>query len=115
MRDVGPIFAEFDRLKAEIEMWKKEAFANHPTQWAYDQACAALNKKTEEIESLRAITDEKQTELSIVYEAHDKLKAITELAVKENERLRKFLTDFRERTPYAMYIEMIDGVLMSNV
>jgi hypothetical protein len=43
------------------------------------------------------------------------LKAITELAVKENERLIKFLTDFRKRTPYAMYIEMIDEVLLTNI
>jgi prefoldin subunit 5 len=39
--------------KEEIEKWKKEAFANHPTQWAYDQACNALNKKTAALESLQ--------------------------------------------------------------
>lgn len=39
--------------KAEIEKLKKEALANHPTQWAYDQACKALNNKTLALESLQ--------------------------------------------------------------
>lgn len=39
--------AEIERLKGEVEHWKRETLKRYPTSDAYDAACAALHKHRE--------------------------------------------------------------------
>lgn len=56
--------AEIERLKGEIEHWKREALQKYPTPDAYNAACTALHKHREradaaeaEVKHLRQVLD----------------------------------------------------------
>jgi len=69
--------AELDEADAWAEYWRREALRNHPTQEAYDAACAALEKHKE-----RADAGDKENGRLLAA-----LKRISAIDIYENETL----------------------------
>ena len=72
--------AELDEADAWAEYWRREAFRNHPTQEAYDAACAALEKHRK-----RADAGDKEIE-RLSWSNGEQLKQIDILEINLNSR-----------------------------
>jgi hypothetical protein len=58
MADYEKLSADLATAQREREDWKKKYDEREPTQWAYDQACAALHKKEDQLSAANALIGE---------------------------------------------------------